>query len=198
MDESSGVAFLESGCNSLKKRPWKPRDPELVHMHAVFNGQKPAALVPADLSGDRYDERDLQAFARKKGCKVLFYAEPHAMCSDESGTMEHWVGTEKTALIYREDKSRDELVSLLRADFIGEVPHYHERLGRALGYPEADIAEFVAYINRPSKHHPDPDGHLPLRDYITRHAHPAVYDQFAKDPMWEGLLPPRKTRGPGL
>ncbi len=189
-------SYLERELGKGRHKGWKIADRsgamfdnEITHMLAVLGGTKPASICPWAEGLYPFSQAELQECAKKNGANFIIYNDPQLMID---GT----ISIGKELFLYRDRETAKAYINLNRKKYKGEVQTapYHQEMGRILGYPPEEIAAFSTHFT--TDRHPFAFGDRV--SYLREHLRPAVYDELAKDPMWEGLLPPRKTRGPGL
>lgn len=190
------MGYLEESFAQNGHAQWHPKGDELHHVFAVLSGSKPAATLnpTPDMP---FSERELVDFARSNGCKVLAHAEAQITEIEREGcdVTLPVVSVHKALFLYRDDRTRDEYIRLMRAMYVGKTTdsEYHRRFGEILGYRDDEISAFVA--RRESMPHDPKDilKKMTIQQCVELFARPAVYDALAKDPIWEGILQPRKA-----
>jgi hypothetical protein len=184
--------FLEEEFGKSNYADWKPGGPDLSHFMAVLHGKKPAALI--DVTGEYgpYETYELIEFAKEKGAKVLFHTKPTPChhVNDQQEITSHSVMYTDYLFVYHDEELLDQYKAIARSHATGDITddEHNRRLGHVLGYSARDIEAHIAF--------PLPSGlpainPMPLVDFLTQYAHPAVYDELAEDPILCDVLPKR-------
>ena len=162
----------------------------LKQTFAVIAGTKPCAIMAMG-ENPVHTAEEITEFAEARGAHVLSYHFPWLVVEDAKNSDVEMasVRLQRTLFIYRDPSVRDAFIELERDCYAhGDSPEYHTRLGRLLGYTEANITEFHAREDKPLAH---PLLARPLTETVAEFAYPAVYDMLKKDPILGPILPPR-------